>query len=186
MRKIDKELVTRCRNGDYNEVVHYLISNKNLESYIRKLCNGDRTQYKTVQHDTILSFIRTCMNPAFELRSSPIAYLKVIAKNLVLAEQRKKQIVMLELERDVPDSSDFYQINQERKELLAELLEKIAEDCRKILNLWALKFKMSEIAARLDISSIPYAKKKKSVCLKKLIKLVENNPKLKKELRLYV
>lgn len=184
-KKIGLEVVEMCRNGQHDAVIKLIVNNSSLRKYIRKFCK-DKDERQTILHDTILSFIRTCMNPDFKITGSPIAYMKVIARNIMLAEKRKNKIVTNQLNVDFPNQVDYYQINRERRDLLNELLEEIPEDCRKILNLWAMKFKMSEISKELGISSIPYTKKKKSVCLKKLIKLVENNPKLKKELRLYV
>lgn len=184
--KIGKELVEMCRSGRHEEVVKVIISDKTLERHITTLCKGDKVKTQSIKHDTIISFVRTCLKPSFELTSPPMGYLKTIAKNYCLLSQRKKNLNTIELTDDLAFFNEVHFYDSERKTILSNILKEISEECQSILRMWAMRFKLKEIAVKLSISSEAYTKKKKQICLKKLIAIVENNPKLKEELKLYV
>ena len=180
------ELIELCRNGKEEEVVQLMLQDRSLIKYIASLTKAKDIR-KSILHDTILSFIRTCMKKDFEITTNPLSYIKGIARNYWLQELRKnnKQVVPLDSDYDL-STTDTYLIDNDRKAVFEKLLSLISIDCREILKLWSFKYKMKEIADKMDFSSEGYAKKKKHLCLKKLISLVENDPKLKKEIRQYV
>jgi len=126
------------------------------------------------------------MKKDFTFKKKPIAYVKAIAKYInfrsIKGNQKNETI---DIENHLLEA-DVYEPNFELKEVLTKLLLQISDDCKEVLLLWALKYKMSEIAEKLNYSSESYSKKKKHVCLKKLIRVLENDLKLKEELRLYV
>ena len=181
------ELIELCRNGKEEKVVQLMLQDRSLIKYIASLTKAKDIR-KSILHDTILSFIRTCMKKDFEITTNPLSYIKGIARNYWLLELRKsnRQFVPLDSDSNLLFSTDTYLIDNDRKAVFEKLLNLISIDCREILKLWSFKYKMKEIADKLDFSSEGYAKKKKHLCLKKLISLVENDPKLKKEIRQYV
>lgn len=178
-------LIKLCRDMDHDEVIMCIINNDEINNYVSKIAN-DKDTAQQVMHDTILSFIRSCMKEGFVFNKNPIAYIKAIAKytNYKLLKQNKEYqptgIDSYDLD------SNLYELNYDLKDLLEKLLLEISEECKEILHLWAMKFRMVEIAEKLNYNSESYMKKKKHFCLKKLIAAVEKNPDLKKELRLYV
>ena len=175
-----------CRRGKEEEVVKIILGDRSLSDYINSLCKHDKVVYQSVIHDTILSFVRTAMKPDFKLRTKPIAYLKTIAKNYWYAQLRKNKIQVEPIDNDKLILSETYMIDFDRKSLLEDLLSQISEDCREILVLWSRKYKIREIADKIGSNSVDYIKKKKHLCLKKLIAIVERNPQLKAELKGYV
>ena len=71
----------------------------------------------------------------------------------------------------------------EQKELLSKILEFATEDCKKVLLRWAQNYRMKEIASEMHYKSEDYAKRKKHLCLKKLVEHLTRNPELKERLR---
>ena len=180
------ELVTLCRIGKEEQVVKIILADKSLSDYIKGLCKHDKVIYQSIIHDTILSFIRTAMKPDFKLRSQPMGYLKTIARNYWYAELRKNKVAIDPITEDNFILSESYLIDFDRKSLLTDLLSQISQDCKEILVLWSKKYKIKEITDRIGANSVDYIKKKKHICLKKLIAIVEHNPQLKGELKGYV
>lgn len=180
-------LIQACRSMDHSVVIKTILANSELQSYIGSLTNNNKSDSQEIIHDTTLSFIRTAMKKDFSLTKPPLAYLKTIAKNLWLMKQRgyRKVVDMHQLSSELKESY-LYQSSGEKKELVAKILNQLKDDCKEILTLWAYKYKMAEIAQKLKIESTQYLKKKKHLCLKKLIAIVNRDPKFKEELRLYV
>lgn len=188
----DKDrLVQYCRDSSKQAlVIKAIINNGELKKYIRSIVSRkESSSYQTVMNDTIISFIRSCMKPEFELEKRPLSYIKRIAKNIWLMNVRKENgaISTYQLTHDESTQIEqLYTIQKERKQLVTELLSRITTECKDILLLWAKTFKMKEIAAKLNYSTEKYVKKKKHLCLKKLVAIVNKNPKLKSELKQYV
>lgn len=183
-----RKLIELCKAGKEDEVINAMLTDVEMNKFISYLVKGDKIAFDTLMHDTILSFIRSCLKEGFNISNSPIAYAKTIAKNNWLMIQRKKEIKTISIDDTTvfKELSSSYIIDHDKKAVVEALLSKVPEDCRQILYYWAMKYKMSEIAETLDINSAAYVKKKKHLCLKKLITAIENDPKYKEELKLYV
>ncbi len=75
------------------------------------------------------------------------------------------------------DAADMRLLDEERRDVLGQLLNTIGERCRKILELWKLSYSMEEIAEQLGFSSADMARKAKYRCHVSLLEQVKNNPK---------
>lgn len=184
----DRDLmVSYCRDERQSEAINAILNSTELKKYINYIIKGNpQIDQKDILHDTIVSFVKSCMKPSFELQDSAIAYLKTIARNHCYMQFRKKKIRQDNLEALSPEELKNEAEYFDRKKIVKELLDKIGEDCKEVLYLWAMKFRMREIANKMDYGSESYAKKKKHNCLKKLVAYVESQPLLKDELKNYV
>lgn len=182
------EIINLCRTGRDDEVINAMLTDKGLKKSVSYLVKGDKTAIDTLMHDTVLSFVRSCLKDGFVINSNPLAYAKGIAKNIWLMSLRKENAKVLPLDKgeELIDLSNSYEIDYDRKTIVQSLLRSISKDCQDILHYWALKYRMSEIAELMSIDSENYTKKKKHLCLKKLIAIVDKDSKLKEELKLYV
>jgi len=182
------KLIELCKVGKEEEVINIMLTDVELIKFISHLVKGDKVAFDTIMHDTVLSFIRSCQKEGFSISNSTLAYAKAIAKNNWLMILRKNEIKTTSFDdvNSFTETPCSYIIDHDQKAVVQALLNKVPEDCRQILYHWALKYKMSEIAETLDINSAAYVKKKKHLCLKKLIAAIENDPKYKEELKLYV
>ena len=71
--------------------------------------------------------------------------------------------------------TDEFEGEEENKEMVRKYLEQLDGNCRKVLELYYLQgMKMEEIARELGYKNANVAKKKKSLCLKKLAELVKS------------
>ena len=178
-------LIKLCKEMNHDAVVNSVLNNNEVKNYINKIASNKDASTQ-LMHDTILSLIRSCMKVDFEFKSDPISYVKAIAKyiNYTYFKQEKK-ISQLNVQNSVMEYNT-YVIDFDLKDLLQGFLGLLSDDCKDILLLWSMKYKMSEIAQRLEYNSIGYTRKKKHFCLKSLVSKVDNHPKLKEELRMYV
>jgi len=179
------KIIELCQDMNHDEVIQCILNNSEIKNYIDRI-TMDKDLSMQVMHDTILSLIRSCMKKDFVFKKNPIAYVKAIAKYInykSIKEHKKQASVNID---NQPLVVDAYMPNFELREIMQDLLHKISVDCKEVLLLWSMKYKMSEIADKLYYNSESYTKKKKHFCLKKLIKVVEGDLKFKKELRLYV
>lgn len=178
-------VIKLCQEMNHDKVIHCIINNSEIKNYIDRITN-DKDSAKQVMHDTVLCFVRSCMKKDFIFKKNPTAYIKGIAKYINIKSKKNTQHFS-DIDIDNHGSTEeFYQPKFELKGIVSQLLDKISDDCKEVLLLWALKYKMSEIAEKLNYTSEGYVKKKKHLCLKKLINVVEKDLKLKEELRLYV
>lgn len=148
---------------------------------------GGQDDVQTVINDTVLNFIKVCLKPDFQLKTVQ-GYLKGSAKNIWYQIFRKrKAYTTMDIVGDAGEEESITGdlIQKEKKELLNILLDKIGDDCKRILTLWAYNMRMKEIAAQLNFSSEGYVKKRKHICLKRLIQVSQDHPGILKELKLH-
>lgn len=146
---------------------------------------GGKADVQTVINDTVLNFIKVCLKPDFKLKSVQ-GYLKGSAKNIWYQLFRtRKGYSSMDVVKDqgTDETITVNLIQKEKKKLLNILLGKISEDCKKILTLWAYNMRMKEIASQLNFSSEGYVKKRKHICLKRLIDVSQDHPEILKELK---
>ena len=107
-------------------------------------------------------------------------FLYAICRNLWRSHLRKTK---KHLPTEIPEFQDtndvesveLYFIQSEKEGILNTILKKLGEQCQKILSLWALSYKMQEIAEKLNLSSAEVAKTYKNRCMKQLRELVSAN-----------
>lgn len=173
-------------------LIQEILEDKEIKSFTANLTRTKNhiIDSDSVLHDAIISFLRTIIKSEFAFKSSPKAYLKTIIKNTFFAALRKKNIQVQSNEFDGLELESYnYQVelyNKEKQSIVNNLLNKVTRDCKEILELWALNFKLKEITLKLKYNSDIYLKKKKKVCLKKLRAWLNNNPKFSQELKDYV
>jgi len=174
------------REDVIREILHETDFTKFVERFV--LSNGgSKTEAQTIVNDSILNFIKSSLKPDFEVRSNVLAYIKGTSKNLWYQwiRKQKRHVEMEDNYGGVQEDASIQILAKECKNLLENLLNKLGTDCKEILTLWSYNVRMKEIAKTLNYNSDLYVKKKKHLCLKKLLQIVEDHPHLKKELRAY-
>ena len=79
-------------------------------------------------------------------------------------------------EKDMASSPEDKYILDERSQLLNALLNELTPKNREVLKLWQLSYSMKEIAQELGIVSEGMVRKIKCQAMKKLVKIIEENP----------
>jgi RNA polymerase sigma factor (sigma-70 family) len=147
--------------------------------------NGNESNAEDVFQDVLLSIYRRAKDGNFILSCPLEGFLYLACKNTWLNELNKKSHKVTIGYSDVysPGEDSFqmaeqFNLEQDRKSLLAQKLAELCEDCRKLLQLsWSGK-PMEEVARILNIT-YGYARKKKSVCMAELVALVKGSPQFK-------
>lgn len=77
----------------------------------------------------------------------------------------------------VAKSASLY--HRELKELLEDQLVIVGKTCKDILYMWANGYSMQEIMTKLELVSLEATRKRKHICLKKLLANINNNSQMK-------
>jgi len=124
---------------------------------------------------------------AFRQDSSPKTYLFNICRNLWISQLRRqykwreiRQALAYE-DGEAGDASRAVH-EKDRQALVDEALAPLSGACRQVLRLWSLGYSMEEVARMVGYRNAGSAKKKRSVCMKKLVGFLKERPQLKKEL----
>ena len=179
-------LINRVRQGppESDKVIEELYCNAELRANTRKYVmskGGSRKEADTVYTDVILIFVKNCHKPDFNIRSNLENYFFGVTKNLwarTLRERKKNRSTDLLPPLADPDDPESLLLKSETRTYARKLLLKLDDKCQKVLLLWMYGMKMKAIAAKMDYSSAEVARKKKHLCLKKLINLTKDDPEL--------
>ena len=135
--------------------------------------------------DAIISFIKACYRPDFEIKSSLTNYLIGAAKNIWLKRVTKtmrERTTEYSNPSETESSIEDELIKTERKTLLQQVINSLDPICKKVLTLWAINKKMKAIATALGYKSEGMARKKKHQCLQRLYAIVDEHPSIKQDL----
>ena len=166
-----RTLYTYLKNIGCEKIISSLIKND----------MGSPEDAKDLFHESFIILIEKLGRGEFKEEFSIKNYLVGISKYIWMNEKtRRSRYQMVEepvREKDweVVDCERDY-IDKEKKVVIQKVLEATGERCKKILSLWMFSYSMSEIAAKLSLSSERLARKYKYRCHKKLIKHLKKNP----------
>lgn len=139
--------------------------------------------------ETLLQFVKTVVkNPTLELAVGLKRYLQGIAKHVWYNRLRKEgKHDHIDLDSAIGLEGDIQVeelvLKKEKYTLLHELVGKMGSKCKDVLMYWANGYDMQKIASFMDYKSSDMAKKKKFLCMKKLLLYIEQNPQIKEALR---
>jgi DNA-directed RNA polymerase specialized sigma24 family protein len=148
--------------------------------------HGNEEDVHIVFDDMIVQFIKSVFsNHELHIETELNAYLMGIAKHLWYAES-KKRIRLKSTEtldnQDLASTETMaldLMVHSENMVILEKLMSRIGSKCKEVLMYWAHGYNMEEIAKLLQYKSEGMVRKKKSICLKELVTLVQAQPDLK-------
>ena len=146
--------------------------------------HGSETDAADIFQDALLSIFTRAKTQNFILTCPFEAFLYPVCKNKWMNELNKRKSIRVTFQdidgynsTQVEDSlilAEEFRLNQERRDFLLDKLVKLGESCRQLLLLsWSGK-PMDEVASILKVS-YGYARKRKSECMAKLIRLVQQS-----------
>ena len=173
------------KEEERNWALKYFFTNKPLKasviSYVSQH-NGNVQDGEDVFQDTVILFDRAVREGNFKGQSSLSTYFIGIAKWRWVSNKRKfgGNLELKPEQYDKPvESVEARVIEDERRNVIDEILTKIGDRCKTILKLYKLSYSMDEIAEKLGLSSPELAKKNAYECRKKFKDFVENKPEYK-------
>ncbi len=160
-----------------NQVLAHVKSNK-----------GNSDDALDIFHEGIIAMDQSIRAGKFRGESALAGYLFSICKYLWLNKLRKLQRVTYTAEESVLDqvaSQDPEKLSmaKEQKEVLQQLLSRIGDKCRQILELWRLSYSMEEIAEQVGLDNAGIARRQRYNCYQKLIAIVDAEPHLRNFLK---
>lgn len=172
----DLDLIDHIRKGQREKAIKELY--KEFPKIKANICSsgGDATIARQIFHDSLILLIEKVSMPEFELTSKLSTYLYGINRFLWKNELRKRNRSQ-ELEwRDTlilsAEDINYSEEQEEKIKLLNKVLGQVTEKCKKIFELFYFKKKsMTEIAEKLEFSSVNSAKTQKYKCMEKAIQM---------------
>ena len=165
-----------------NKALSFLYQNyfPGIVDFIQKN-SGTPEDAKDIFQDSLFAFYTKLINNELTLTTSVRTFLFSIAKNLWLKKirQMKKDQKWKSRQKPTPEKLDSLElmIQNEQNDLIGFLLDELGENCRKVLILYYFEqLSMNEIKEKMGWQTVQSAKNKKSLCMKKLKKTIEENP----------
>lgn len=188
----DEEIIRKIQSVEEreNDVAFNFLYKQNyrmIERFI-KSNNGNDEDSGDVFQDSLIILYNRIKQKQFDLSCSIKTYLYSICRNIWLDKLRSNKIHSRILNDNRPFidvQEDFTALlsNDEKRNRIMDLLNKLEEECRNILYYFYYdRLSMLEIAQRMGLSSDQAAKNKKYKCMKKLREMVLTNPVIKKSL----
>ena len=189
MQHADQKYVNALLNNDANllEELYQKFSDKVKWMVLQN--NGSPADAADIFQESLLLIYHKAKTENFILTCPFDAFLYQVCKNKWLNELNKRKsggvtIKGFEVYNNVNICEDSFELAEEcrlqqvRKDLITKKFAELGESCKQILSLsWSGK-SMEEVAGILNVT-YGYARKKKSECMAKLIKLVKQSSQFK-------
>lgn len=136
---------------------------------------------KSLWTDVVVKFGLLIKKDKYEDRGQLIGYLKNLAGYMMLnylRDQRLNHTVELDLVKDAAIGIHV-QHHNELKTIVEDVLAAQDAPCDEILSLWSQGYSMREIMQKLHLPSEVATRKRKHICLKKLLHYISTNQRLK-------
>ena len=141
--------------------------------------NGTVEDAKDVFQEALIFVYLKSKESDFELRHSFLTYLYVVCKNIWSNRMRKNSRTAISLTDDLSaEWIDELEWNEQYR-LYRKQFRRLGEGCQRVLELYFDRVSMAEIARRMGFASEGYAKKRKFVCKKKLMRWIQKDPEFK-------
>ncbi|OIQ23239.1 sigma-70 family RNA polymerase sigma factor [Lacinutrix sp. MedPE-SW] len=170
-----------------NSFIIQAIYNKFVPKVINyvKQNSGDSDQAQDIVQDTIVTIYNQAKNKGLQLTCPFDAYFFLLCKRKwlnTLKKNNKKEVTINEEVLSKGDSAHELAIEtalfSEKQALFNEMFQKLGTACKDLIKATFKIKSMEEVAASLGVT-YAYARKKKSLCIGQLTKLVQESPKFK-------
>jgi len=145
--------------------------------------SGSADDVADVFQDSIIVLYRQITEENLNLTTDLKGYFFGIARNIWSAQLRKNQ-KNTELDPDIPDDDPEESADPLLERVVSRAFKKLKPDQQLILSLFSDGHSYEEIAAKMDLKSELYARRKKYLCKEALLDLVKEDPEYQEYLRL--
>lgn len=178
----DSELLEAVYSRD-SKLIKYIM--QLVWSQVRTIItdnSGSNEDAMQIMQDAFIAIYSKKEKPI--LVSSFSTYFISVCKNLWLYELRKRKVAPIyqalndeipELESEIQEKELF----EKRRKLYLKYFNKIQKVCQDVLRLVAVGFTNEHITTELAFSSVAYTKNRKSMCNKKLLEMIKEDPEYK-------
>ena len=145
--------------------------------------SGDADKAQDVVQDTLITIYNQASEKKLQLTCPFDAYFFLLCKRKWLNELKKSSNKEVTINEEVLSKDDDAQelafetsVFGEKQALFTEMFQKLGDACKDLLKATFKIKSMEEVASSLGVT-YAYARKKKSLCIGKLTKLVQESPK---------
>jgi len=145
--------------------------------------SGDADQAQDVIQDTLITIYNQASQKKLQITCPFDAYFFLLCKRKWLNELKKSSNKEVTINEEVLSKDDDAQelafetsVFGEKQDLFTEMFQKLGNACKNLLKATFKIKSMEEVAASLGVT-YAYARKKKSLCIGRLTKLVKESPK---------
>jgi RNA polymerase sigma factor (sigma-70 family) len=181
----DAGLLAAIRSEDQlNNAIYFIYQqySQTIQSFI--LANsGMPADAEDIFQETVVIFIDLVKKDKFRGEASVKTFLTAIARNLWLNELKKRERSeirekVFENNRDLTELDvSQHIVNQEVKKQFLEVLDKLGENCKKLLTLcYYENMSMKDIVHHLPYENEQVVRNKKYKCLQSLTEMIKQNP----------
>lgn len=149
--------------------------------YVRKN-SGDEAAARDIIQESLITLYDQAKTKGLQLTCPFDAYFFLVCKRKWLNTLKKNpnnKVTIIEdrlsISEDILENASSTQEFEQQQELYIATLAKMGDMCKKIITLGFSAMSMQEVASQLDIT-YAYARKKKSLCIKKLTQLIKKSP----------
>lgn len=177
---VDQDVLSQIRNGDRTYLrTLYEEQRPEFMVWISKYYQcDDETAAEVYQQAFITMYYNVKDGKLTRLSSSVKTYLFAVGKNLLRDQfkvaKRRQEILEVAVETEELDTGIIEKYEQSgMKDVVRQLLNKIGEPCKTVLELFYFKnYAMDAIAAHMQYKSEQIAAKRKFICLKQMRNLM--------------
>ncbi|EZH74315.1 RNA polymerase subunit sigma-24 [Aquimarina atlantica] len=148
--------------------------------------SGDESRAQDIIQETLITIYKQAKEKGLQLTCPFDAYFFLLCKRKWLNELKKhsnNQVTINEEIVSIDDESVRFaeetEIFNAKHELFKEMFDQLGKACKELLKVTFTTKSMEEVALKLG-QSYGYVRKKKSLCIGQLTKLVQNTPKFNK------
>ncbi|MEM6764332.1 MAG: sigma-70 family RNA polymerase sigma factor [Bacteroidota bacterium] len=173
-------VLERIKEGDEGFLKALYFENRLafISCMMRKVACHEEIARELYQKSFTIFYYKIIDGDLSHLFCKPLTFLVAIGKNLYRDEIKKKDAQALDIHVEAAQHSytpecEARMEEQDRKHMVRRIFHRMDDSCREILQLFYFqKFSMESIANQLGYSSDTVARKKKSICLKKIRKVL--------------
>ena len=185
----DTQLITMIRGGNERErdkALRYFYDNKALRAtsnqYVFRF-GGSQDDADEVFQEALIIMDNSIRNSQFESRSALKTYLIGICKKKWYTLKRSQKRITLSDDTNMMDSDDFenpevIMVQEQHKNIVRAVLDNMKSNCKHLLEMSMLEFKMEEIAHEMGFNNIQSAKNAVQRCRDGFRELLEKNDSL--------
>ncbi|MBG6133049.1 RNA polymerase sigma factor (sigma-70 family) [Aquimarina sp. EL_43] len=173
--KNDTVVLTEIYDKFVPKVVRYIKNN-----------SGDESRAQDIIQETLITIYKQAKEKGLQLTCPFDAYFFLLCKRKWLNELKKhsnNQVTINEEVVSIDDESVRFaeetEIFNAKHELFKEMFDQLGKACKELLKITFTTKSMEEVALKLG-QSYGYVRKKKSLCIGQLTKLVQDTPKFNK------
>ena len=170
---------------EHDQALSFLFKSEKYSIPIKRFLTSkgmDKDQTNALWTDIIIKFGQLVVNGKYQHQNNLLGYIRNLSGYMCLNFFRDNKKYKTSDIEDIKYSladEDISIYSDELKALFNKELAKLGDTCKSILSLWSRGYAMKEIAEKLKIISTEATRKRKHVCLKKLLNNIESNQTLK-------